>query len=199
MSDLHARDHEHDGEPIVELIEEGRLVGYAYLDDGQLFAEFLPDEEGDPWAFDMDDLQRILDAARAMLEPEPEPDSTAPGAGGEHPVDALAAEFDTGAVRRGEEDEGFYPVATVARIFDRCAELDLAVVSLEGFQVHPDWIEPVPGHSVDMGDAHDGEPWPTFKAGCHVQGMAVLEKWGRRPGLVVALEVGDRDGDRFVL
>jgi hypothetical protein len=199
LSDLTARDGEgEDGEPIVDLVEEGHPVGYVYLDDGVLLAEFLSDEEGAPWAFNVDDLQRTLDAARAILEPEAplEPESVIDGA---HPVDALAAEFDSLAVRRGEEDEGFYPVAVAAAVFERSAALDLAVVSLEGFIVHPEWIEPAPGHSVDMGDAHDGEPWPTFKAGCHVQGLAVLEKWARRANLAVALEVGDREGDRFVL
>jgi len=199
MSDLTARDSEQDGEPVVELFEDGRLVGYSYLDEGGLFVEFLPDEEGDPWAFEVDDLQRILDAARAMLVPDLELESATPTAGGDHPVDTLATEFDALAVRRGEEDEGFYPIPVAARIFDRCAQLDLAVVSIEGFTVHPDWIEAVAGYATDMGMAQDGEPWPTFKAGCHVQGMAVLEKWARRPDLAIALEVGDRQGDRFVL
>lgn len=198
MSDLTARDTEHEGEPLVELMEEGRLVGYVYDDEGTLLAEFLPDQSGEPWAFEVDDLQRILDAARAILVPE-EPAPTTTADGEQHPVDTLADEFDALAVRRGEEDEGFYPVEVVARIFERCGELDLAVVSLEGFTVHPEFIEPLPGHSIDMGDAHDGEPWPTFKAGCHVQGLAVLEKWATRPGVAVALEVGDREGDRFVL
>ncbi|MEX1208291.1 MAG: hypothetical protein WEE36_06740 [Acidimicrobiia bacterium] len=200
MSDLTARDGQgEDGEPIVDLTEEGRTVGYVYLDDGTLFAEFLSDAEGAPWAFDVDDLQRSLDAARAILDPEPLEGTGIGSTDGDHPVDTLATEFDALAVRRGEEDEGFYPVAVAASIFERCTVLDLAVVSLEGFIVHPEWIEPAPGHSVDMGDAHDGEPWPTFKAGCHVQGLAVLEKWARRADVAVALEVGDREGDRFVL
>jgi hypothetical protein len=200
MSDLTARDGEgEDGEPIVDLVEEGRPVGFVYLDDGTLFAEFLPDQAGNPWAFDIDDLQRTLDAARAILEPDAPLELENVTTDGAHPVDTLAAEFDALAIRRGEEDEGFYPVAVAATIFERSAALDLAVVSLEGFVVHPEWIEPAPGHSVDMGNAHDGEPWPTFKAGCHVQGLAVLEKWARRADLAVALEVGDREGDRFVL
>ncbi|HSM02434.1 MAG TPA: hypothetical protein VK960_08375 [Acidimicrobiia bacterium] len=198
MSDLTARDTEQDGEPLVELTEEGRLVGYVYEDEGTLYAEFVPDEAGEPWAFEVDDLQRILDAARAILTPE-EPEPVTAVSGDVHPVDALANEFDAQAVRRGEEDEGFYPMDVVGRMFARAAELDLAIVSLEGFEVFPEFLEPVPGLSVDMGDAHDGEPWPTFKAGCHVQGMAVLEKWASREGIAVALEVCDRDGDRFVL
>lgn len=201
MSDLTARDGQsEDGEPLVDLIEEGRTVGYVYLEDGSLFAEFLSDADGSPWAFDVDDLQRSLDVARAILDPdEPLDGGGVARPDGEHPVDILAAEFDTLAIKRGEEDEGFYPVAVAATIFERCAVLDLAVVSLEGFIAHPEWIEPAAGHSVDLGDAHDGEPWPAFKAGCHVQGLAVLERWARRTDLAVALEVGDREGDRFVL
>lgn len=197
MSDLTARDTVQDGEPLVELIEEGRLVGYVYEDEGSLLAEFLPDQSGEPWAFDVDDLQHILDAARAILAPE-EPEIAA-AASGEHPVDVLATEFDALAVRRGEEDEGFYPAQAVAAIFERCGPLDLAVVSMEGFTVFPEFLEPASGHSIDLGDAHDGEPWPMFKAGCHVQGLAVLEKWAATPDLAIALEVCDREGDRFVL
>jgi hypothetical protein len=53
--------------------------------------------------------------------------------------------------------------------------------------------------SVDTGEAHDGEPWPIFLAGCNVQAMAVLERWVREPGLLIALEVGDDEGERYVL
>jgi len=57
----------------------------------------------------------------------------------------------------------------------------------------------VPGMAVDTGNAHDGEPWPVFLAGCNVQAMALLVRWAREPGLILALEVGDADGERYVL
>jgi hypothetical protein len=202
MSDLTAREAAtRDGEPIVELVEEGRAVGYVYVDDDVLYTEFLLDEDGEPWAFEVSDLQTALDTARAMLLPEGTaalteasdiPDDA-------HPVDRIAAEFDERAVHRAEEDEGFYPPSIVAQIIQRCEQLGIAVVSLEGFRMIGGEPASVPGLAVDTGAAHDGEPWPVFIAGCNVQAMGVLEKWAREPGLIVALEVGDDDGERYVL
>lgn len=200
MSDLHAVETEPedwDG-PVVELVEEDRVVGRAYLEDGVMLAEFFPDEDGETWAFEVADLQRVLDTAAAMLGlTDSEGDTTAVPQ--EHPVDRLATEFDAAASRRGAEDEGFYPVPVAGRMITACDALDLAMVNLEAFTVTHDDLVPVPGHAIAIGDAHAGEPWPTFIAGCNVQAQAVLERWISRGDLLVAVEVADRDGDRYVL
>ncbi len=187
----------------MELVEEDRVIGLVYLDGATLFAEFNRDDDGDAWAFEVADLQTALDTAGAMLLPEGtslllESDPTAKE-DPEHPVDRLAGEFDGLAAHRGDEDEGFYPLDVATRIVGRCESLGLAVVSLEGFKLEGGWASPIPGMSVDTGDAHAGEPWAIFMAGCNVQAMAVLERWAREPRLVIALEVGDSDGDRYVL
>jgi len=200
VTDLHARETElpdWDG-PIVELVEEERVVGIVYNDEGSLMAEFYADEDGEPWVFEAADLQRVLDTAAAMLGLGEEP-TTIAALHDIHPVDRLAEEFDAAAVHRGEEDEGFYPPATAAAITARCETLDLAVVSLEGFSRDGGDVVPVPGHRLDLAEAHGGEVWLTFQAGCNVQAQAQLERWSTRPGLVVAIEVGDRSGERYVL
>jgi len=204
MSDLRAREgsaRDWDG-PVVELVEENRVVGLAYVDEDALYVEFVPDADGESWAFEVPDLQTALDTARAMLLPE----GTAAlvddvdDAGDEtHPVDRIAAEFDERASHRGDEDEGFYPPDAAAQIIQRAETIGLAVVSLEGFHLVAGEPMPISGLSVDTGAAHDGEPWPVFLAGCNVQAMGVLERWARQPGLLVALEVGDDDGERYVL
>lgn len=197
MTDLHAWETElpdWDG-PVVELVEEDRVVGVAYLDEGALMAEFYPDEDGERWVFEVADLQRVLDTAAAMLGLD-EPSSLPAG---ESPVDTLADEFDASAAHRGEEDEGFYPIAAAAAIVARCETLGLAVVSLEGFTIAGGEVVPMSGHQVDLADAHAGEPWLAFQAGCNVQARALLERWVSRPGLMVALEVADGSGERFVL
>jgi hypothetical protein len=199
MTDLRAREAElpeWDGS-VVELIEEGRTVGVAYLEDGAMLVEFHPDEDGAAWAFDVADLQRVLDIAAAMLGVD-EPAPAAPLDGG-HPVDRLAEEFDAAADFRGEEDEGFYPVPAAAAIVARCESLGLAVVSLEGFTRLDSNLQPVAGHQVDLADAHAGESWLTFQASCNVQARALLERWSNRSGLIVAMEVADGTGERFVL
>ena len=204
MSDLRAREGssgEWDG-PVVELVEESRVVGVVYLDGATLFTEFSPDVDGDPWAFEVADLQTALDSAAAMLLPEGTSllvEEAIDESDVEHPVDRLAAHFDDLAAHRGDEDEGFYPLGIAVQIVRQCETLGLAVVSLEGFRLDGGRVDQIAGMSVDPGKAHDGEPWPIFLAGCNVQATAVLERWAREPKLVLALEVADPDGDRYVL
>ena len=204
MSDLRAREAspEEWDDQVVELVEDGRVVGIVYVDDNALFAEFAPDADGDAWAFEVADLQTALDTAAAMLLPEGHSllgPSSAPTPDDEHPVDVIAEEFDEMAAHRGPEDEGFYPPQVVARLVQRAEVLGLAVVSLEGCKLLAGEVSPVSGMSVDIGEAHEGEPWPMFLAGCSVQAMALLERWGREPGLVISVEVGDDEGERYLL
>jgi hypothetical protein len=209
MSDLHAREREDVewGRPVADLIEDGEVVGLAYEDEGQLLVEFYPDAEGELRLYDVADLQRVLDVATAMLggepaapEPQEEGDGKASGpAPKEYPVDLLAAQFDRRASRRGPEDEGFYPHDAADAIVARCGDLGLAVVSMEGFNLHADRSDRVAGCAADLGSAYRGEPWPAFLAGCNLQAMTLLERWPRRPNFAVAFEVQDGDGEVFVL
>lgn len=200
MSDLTARESSRPGWDgiVVDLIEDGGLVGYVYEDDGVVYAEMLPDEEGDAWAFEVADLQRALDVAIAMLAPDlaTEP---APAPGAPDPLSVIASEFDSTALRRGPDDEGFYPLDAVLALGRRAAEVGLALASLEGFTLHEEGETPVAGCEADLADAHAGEPWPTLVAGCAVQAEALLEKWPRRRDFAVALELMDPSGERFVL
>ena len=192
------------GRPVADLIEDDEVVGLAYEDEGDLFVEFYPDADGESRLYDVADLQRVLDTVVSMLggAPEPAPEMAGePGTGRpeEHPVDTLATQFDRRAARRGPEDEGFYPYDVATGIIARCNDLGLAVVSMEGFTLHPDRIDPVGGCSADLGDAFRGEPWPTFLAGCNLQAVTLLERWPRRPSFAIAFEVQDAEGEVFVL
>lgn len=203
MSDLRAREasSEEWDQPVVELVEDDRVVGLAYVDDDVMYVEFSPDEDGEPWAFEVADLQRTLDTAAIMLLPDPAQVLAADTRrdDDEHPVDVLAAEFDSRAVHRGTEDEGFYPLPIAARLVQRAEVLGLAVVTMEGCRIESGFVTPVRGTKVDLGEAHAGEPWPTFLAGCNVQAMAHLERWVNEPDLVVSIEVGDDEGERYLL
>jgi hypothetical protein len=181
---------------VIEFVEENLVVGMAYVEDGRLLAEFYTDEDGDPWVFEGDDLLRALDTAAAMLG---EVDDESEGPEGEELVAILATEFDPQASRRGPEDEGFYPLDVTARLINRCGDLDLAVVAIEGLTLHDDGVTPVPGCAADLGAAYEGEPWGVFQSGCNLQAMSALERWPRRPDLGVAIEIQDRSGERYVL
>ena len=136
MTDLRAREASGtewvDG--VVELVEEDRVVGIVYMDGEVLYAEFSPDQDGDAWAFEIAELQRVLDTAAAMLLPDPAAiltDGPPTTENDQHPVDVLAAEFDDKSIHRGEEDEGFYPLEIAARLVQRAEVLGLAVVESE--------------------------------------------------------------------
>ncbi len=197
MTDLRARETTRDDWEgvVVELVEDNRVVGVAYLDEGAVLAEFYPDEDGEPWVFDVADLQRVLDVAAGMLGIE---DTVATSPSGEA-VDRLATEFDPTAAHRGAEDEGFYPVPAALALTMRAEELGLAVVTLEGFTLDAGEPVAVPGFGSAPGDAHRGEAWPTFRSGCNAQARAQLEHWAGRTGLVIAVEVADQSGEKYVL
>jgi hypothetical protein len=204
MTDLHAREVEGDPEegPLVELVEEDRVVGVVYFDEDATYVEFNADEDGSAWAFDVEDLQRVLDTARAIVDPDGTfvLEGPAPTERNGHPVDVLAERFDTAAAMRGEEDEGFYPPAAVAQIITACNELDLAVIVLEGMTREEDEVVPIPGLTAELGQTQAGEAWPVFRAGCNVGAEAMLERWGPRDDrFVIAVEVADRDGETYVL
>jgi hypothetical protein len=206
MSDLHPRERvDPDWEtPVADLVEEGEVVGLVFSEEGQILAEFYPDDDGETHLFDVADLQRALDMVSAMFAGDEQSGAhhspvERPAAVAASPIELLAAEFDKRAVRRGPEDEGFYPPDAAMGIVRRCGDLHLAVVSLEGFLIGGDSLRPASGCSADLGAAYRGEPWPTFLAGCNLQAQALLERWPRRTGFVVTFEVEDAAGEAFVL
>ena len=204
MSDLHAREREDPtwGRAVADLIEDGEVVGMAYEDEdeGEVLLEFYPDADGEPRLYNLADLQRVLETIAAMFGAAGEPLELEAAAGPEeHAVDTLAAEFDPRAARRGPEDEGFYPLEVAVAIIQRCGDLGLAVINLEGFRLVAGHEEPVGGCKADLASAYRGEPWSVFLAGCNLQALAALERWPRRPGFGVTLEVQDAAGEVYVL
>jgi hypothetical protein len=162
MTDLRARETtppEWDG-VVVELVEEERVVGIVYLEEGVVMSEFYPDEDSDPWVFDVTDLQRVLDTAAAMLGvDQPAGETTEADA-----VDRLAEKFDAAAEYRGEGDEGFYPVPVALAIAAAAEAVGLAMVSLEGFTLSDGEPVAVSGLRADGRDAHSGEACPPSAA-----------------------------------
>ena len=201
MSDLRAKErHDPDWDGmVVDLIEEDRLVAIVYQDEGGLFTEFYPDDDGKPWVFEAADLQRALDTAAAILGPDEDEAVTAFGEEGQHPVDALALKFDATVIRRGPEDEGFYPLPIAVQILAVSAQIGLAVVYLEGVTVHSDGVESMPGHKAELGKNNAGGPFALFQAECNTQAAALLDRWQHRPDFGVSFEVQDAEGEQFVL
>lgn len=202
-------------DPVVELWDDDEFVGQVYFDGVDVMTQIYPTPDGEPRVFEVAELLRVVELAAKVIEPDDASDfadlrsalGVEPGDGDDGkavgddlgPVGVLADAFDDAAAHRGEEDEGFYPRTAAAAMVGRCNDLDLAVVNLEGFDLEDGYVEPAKGYAVDIGKAHRGEPWPTFRAGCNVQAEAVLEGWPVRPTFVIAVEIQDRDGEIFVM
>jgi len=84
-------------------------------------------------------------------------------------------------------------------IINRCGDLGLAVVAIEGFTLHSGQEDRVSGCAADLGAAYKGEPWGAFQAGCNLQAMTLLERWPHRASFAVTFEVQDATGEVFVL
>lgn len=178
--------------PVVEIWEDDALVAQLWRDDEEVLVEVLSDAEGDPFLLDAPGLIGALDTAVRILGVEEAGDEA-------DPLDRLAEEFDHLAVHRGEEDEGFFPAQIAVPLIRRSEQLGLAVVSVEGFTLVAGEPTPTPGYALRVVEPLEEEPWATFRAGANLQAEAVVERWPRRPGFVVAFEVRDPSGEDYVL
>lgn len=197
MSPLQIRDtvrDDWDG-PVVEILDEDTVVALVYWDE-EVVVDVYPSAGEDSQTFDVPDLVRVLELAARVVVPDDVPFDEPSDI---DPLDILSSEFDATAAVRGAEDEGFYPLRAAVRLVGRCEQLDLAVVSMEGF-ARREGLQRVPGQMTDLGDAHRGEPWETFRAGCNVQAHATLERWAAAGvDTLVAFEVQDSAGEIYVL
>ena len=181
---------------VVEIREEGEPLGQVFADGPDLLVEWFSPAEGAP-VLEVSEVIRVLEVAAAILAPEPP--GALPEPVGEDPIEILSDEFDAKATLRGAEDEGFFPTRVAAAILARCSDLGMAVVRLEGVRKSAGTTVAVPGCLAEIGEAHRGEQWPTFVAGCNVQADALLGRWARNAGLLLAIEVEDAGGEVFIL
>jgi hypothetical protein len=178
--------------PVVEVWDDDALVAQVWRDDEEVLVEVLSDADGDPFLLDVPSLIGVLDTAARILGVEETGDEG-------DPLDRLAEEFDHLAAHRGAEDEGFYPVQVAVPFIRRCEQLGLAVISVEGFTMVAGEPAATPGYALRVADPLDDEPWATFRAGANLQVEAVVERWPRKPGFVVAFELRDPSGEDYVL
>jgi hypothetical protein len=173
--------------------EENELVAQVWRDGDEVLVEFGLDADGDPFVLDVGDLLTALDNATRMLGDGSEDDADV------DPIERLAEEFDHLAVHRGPEDEGFFPPQIAVPFIRRCESLGLAVVGMEGFHEVAGEVQPAPGHRIDLSDIGGDEAWATFRASCNVQAEAVMARWPRTPGFLVAFEIRDAQGEDYVM
>lgn len=198
-------------EPVVELWREDVFVGMVFWDGEDTIVQIYPDDDGDVHDLEVGDLIRVLDMAVRIVAPpdaydddeeeylqgyvatapEGEWDAEAPA------TNAVTAEFDSRVVYRADDGEGFYDRDTALELVARCAELGLAAVELDGFDLQGTQLTHRPELGVYV-DAPAGIDWSTRAAAANGQVRATLESWPAAPSLVAALVIQQADGESFI-
>jgi hypothetical protein len=204
------KDHDDFEEPIVELWREDEFVGYVFWDEDTPVVQVFLDAEGDPFDLDLRDFQRILEMADQIVSPDMFSEDEladlrgrvqAAQEGGEPATDVvelLTAEFDDEAAYRNEDGEGFYPKKIAAAIVERCNELDMAVVEMEGFDYENRTLIPRPNLNL-LVRGQPGDMWSVFRPEANLRAAQALGEWPSRSTLVVAFVIQLNDGESIVL
>jgi hypothetical protein len=198
-------------EPVVELWREDDFIGMVFWDGEEAIAQIYADQAGDVQDLEVGDLLRVLDMAVRIVAPldqldEDEGDyleafnATAPEGQWDDELPAtraLTEEFDARVVFRAEDGEGFYNRDSALEIVERCEQLGLAVVEVDGFDLEGSVLIPRAELGVFV-DAPTGIEWTVRAAAANAQVRAALEGWPGRPSLVAALVVQQPDGESFI-
>ena len=198
-------------EPVVELWRDDEFIGMAFWDGEESIVQIYPDRDGDVQDLEIGDLLRVLDMAVRIVTPmelleEEEGDyleafnANVPEGEWDEELAAtksLTTEFDAKVVFRAEDGEGFFNRDTALEIVDRCEELGLAVIEVDGFDLEGSVMIPRAELGVFI-DAPAGLEWNVRAAAANAQVRAALEGWPSRPSLVAAIVIQQPDGESFV-
>lgn len=198
-------------EPVVELWREEDFVGMVFWDGEEAIAQIYPNGVGDVHDIPIEDLFRVLELAVQIVMPEDQLE-----AAGDAFLEAINAsapegtwddddpftrtltdEFDDRVVFRAEDGEGFFDRQTSLELVERCEQLGLAVVTMDGFDLEGAVLIPRP----DLGIAISGPgglDWGVRAAAANAQIRAALEGWPARSTLVAAFVVQQSDGETFI-
>ncbi len=209
-------------QPVVELWRDDEFVGMVFWDEDTPVVQIYADDDGDVKDLDVRDLIRVLDMAEGIVSPvadagefaelrdslgirsavpviddeDDEDDDDAWEA--EHPATmALVNEFDSQAVHRTSDGEGFFPRSVAEAFIARCDELDLAVVEMEGFDLEGAVLVPRPNLELIV-RVQAPTSWDVFRPTANGRALDTLLGWRSRPTLVVAFVVQQPDGETFV-
>ena len=199
-------------EPVVELWREDDFVGMIFWDGEEAIAQIYPDGAGDVHDIEIGDLIRVVDIAARIVTPLdqlPDDDegdylqafneSVPEGEWNEEDpaTSALTAEFDTRVVFRAEDGEGFFDRSTAIEIVERCEQLGLAIIEIDGFDLDGAVLIPRAELGIVIAAPED-IGWGVRAAAANAQVRAALESWPARPTLVAALVIQQSDGESFV-
>jgi len=203
-------------QPVVELWRADEFVGMVFWDDETTVVQIYPDGDGDVHDLELGDLIRVLELADRIVGPADRDDDElgdfaeryqadrveAAGEEGdwedEDPMTlALVSEFDPQVAVRTDDGEGFFRREVAEDFIERCNELRLAVVEMDGFDLEDDVLKPRPRLNMIVAAGGITE-WGVFRPAANAQAMEILDSWPKRDSLVVAFVVQQPDGETFV-
>ena len=195
--------------PIVELWRGDDFIGMIFWDGNAPIVQIYPNSDGDVHDLDVNELQRLLDTAVRIIDPDAlgeEFDELREAVaaanetdwGDEHPATTeLLAEFDSQAVYRTEDGEGFFPKAVAGTFITKCEEIDLAVVEMEGFDLEGGTLIPRPKLDLQV-SPQSVMSWSEFRTFANASAQDALRSWPNRETLVIAFVFQQPDMETIV-
>jgi hypothetical protein len=193
---------------IVEFWRGDDFIGMVFWDGEAPIVQIYPDGDGDVQDLDVRELQRLLDTAVQIIDPHAFDDdlteireAVAEAAGESddlHPATAtLLAEFDEKAAYRTGEGEGFFRRGDAEAFIEKCEELDLGVVEMEGFDL--EGVNLIPRPTLDLVvTPQKMMSWSEFRTYANATAADTLRFWPSRSSLVVAFVIQQPDTETFV-
>lgn len=192
---------------VVELWREDDFVGMVFWDGEATVVQIYP-ADADVHDLEATDLVRVIETAQRIVDPFAfdeaegviELGERGDDWGDEDPaVTALVSEFDPQAAHRSPDGEGFFPTPVATTLIERCGDLGLAVVEMEGFDLKRGKLKGRPGLTLLVGAPEEDLDFAGFAAAANATALDALSKWPQRDSMVIALVVQQPDGDSIVL
>jgi hypothetical protein len=193
---------------IVEMWREDDFICMVFWDGEAPIVQFYPDGNGDVQDLDVRELQQLLDTALQIIDPHAFDDDftslkEAVAEASEdlevvHPATAeLLAEFDARAVYRTGDGEGFFRRADAEAFIEKCGELDLGVVEMEGFDLEGETLIPRPQMDLVV-TPQKMMSWSEFRTYANATAADTLRIWPSRSTLAVAFVIQQPDNETIV-
>jgi len=193
---------------VVELWRENDFIGMVFWDGDAPIVQIYPAGDGEVHDLDLHELQRLLDTALQIIDPNAFDEEFAELREAvaevndewseEHPATTeLLGEFDGLAVYRTDDGEGFFPKTSAEAFITKCEELDLAVVEMEGFDLEGKTLIPRPKLDLRV-SPQSVMAWSEFRTFANVSAHDALRSWPDRSTLVIAFVFQQPDTETIV-
>ncbi len=186
-------------ETIVEIWRGPHLVGQVYWDGIEPVVQIFDDRRTGYNLLPMSELANVMVVAEPIVTPDDAVTEDDDEEYEEHPATTeLVAEFDSQAVHRSEGGEGYFTMTVARRFIDRCTDLELAVVNVEGFDLADGEVRARPNLFGSFGGNPEALEWDEYVEEVNERAADLIKGWPKRDTVVVAFRVQEPTGESFV-